>query len=451
MLDFKFENLGPIDTANIQLNRLTLLCGPNNSGKTYLTNTIYAYLKHWTFSLGWKISNEAIAKLEQYGSCEIDLEEELFSNWDDRCKAGANRFVAQVLPVSLATSADRLEQTYIETKIPIKEKWYENSLNLSIRKGTIHITKLANSYKITISSTSNISELSKIFLRSFIRVNVLNSLFNDEVFICSAERTGAIAFKNHINFYQENLRDAVESLENHELAAEMSAFKRDYAEAISDNLKFLMQLGISEKTPVNNRLITHYPELIEYFKEITLGSYRVDTNNQMYYTPNQSSNELKIGETSTSVRSLGMIWYWLQFIAKKNNILIVDEPEINLHPRNQRLFARFITRLVNCGVQVFITTHSDYIIREINTLILMSHTADHIPDIKKKYGYAESDKLIPYDVNVYVTKGNNNDSLSSKYSVVKIPVDSVTGVQIESFDNEINNLNKIQHSMLYGN
>ena len=171
----------------------------------------------------------------------------------------------------------------------------------------------------------------------------------------------------------------------------------------------------------------------------------------MYYTPNKSSDELNIGETSTSVRSLGMIWYWLQFIAKKNNILIIDEPEINLHPRNQRLFARFITRLVNCGVQVFITTHSDYIIREINTLILMSHTADHIPDIKRKYGYAESDKLIPYDVNVYVTKENNTDSLSSKYNVVKIPVDSVTGIQIESFDNEINNLNKIQHSMLYGN
>ena len=51
---------------------------------------------------------------------------------------------------------------------------------------------------------------------------------------------------------------------------------------------------------------------------------------------------------------------------------MVDEPELNLHPENQRRMARLFARLVNVGVKVFVTTHSDYIVKELNTLILLN-------------------------------------------------------------------------------
>ena len=52
---------------------------------------------------------------------------------------------------------------------------------------------------------------------------------------------------------------------------------------------------------------------------------------------------------------------------------MVDEPELNLHPANQRRIARLFACLVNLGVKVFITTHSDYIVKELNTLIMLNH------------------------------------------------------------------------------
>lgn len=73
-----------------------------------------------------------------------------------------------------------------------------------------------------------------------------------------------------------------------------------------------------------------------------------------------------------------IIWYWLNYKSNVNDLLMVDEPELNLHPENQRKFAQFIAELVNAGIKVFMTTHSDYIIRELNTLILLNSDKNHV-------------------------------------------------------------------------
>ena len=44
----KFKNLGPIEKGEIDLNDLkgiNLIIGKNNTGKTYLSNLLYCYLK----------------------------------------------------------------------------------------------------------------------------------------------------------------------------------------------------------------------------------------------------------------------------------------------------------------------------------------------------------------------------------------------------------------------
>ena len=42
------DNLGKIVKSEIELNNLTILVGDNNSGKTYITYSIYGMLKNWT-------------------------------------------------------------------------------------------------------------------------------------------------------------------------------------------------------------------------------------------------------------------------------------------------------------------------------------------------------------------------------------------------------------------
>ena len=44
---FKFQNLGPIASAEMELGDLTIIAGRNNTGKTYLAYTLYGFLKTW--------------------------------------------------------------------------------------------------------------------------------------------------------------------------------------------------------------------------------------------------------------------------------------------------------------------------------------------------------------------------------------------------------------------
>ena len=76
-----------------------------------------------------------------------------------------------------------------------------------------------------------------------------------------------------------------------------------------------------------------------------------------------------------------------------HKFLIIDEPELNLHPQNQRKVARLLARIVRAGIKVMISTHSDHIVRELNNLIMLS--ADKDGALRKKHGYDEEETLSP--------------------------------------------------------
>ncbi len=57
-MKFHFENLGLLDQAEIELADLTLICGENNTGKTYATYAIYGFLRSWRQILHYVLEPE---------------------------------------------------------------------------------------------------------------------------------------------------------------------------------------------------------------------------------------------------------------------------------------------------------------------------------------------------------------------------------------------------------
>lgn len=57
-------------------------------------------------------------------------------------------------------------------------------------------------------------------------------------------------------------------------------------------------------------------------------------------------------------------------------LLIIDEPEMNLHPEAQAKLIEFLAMLVNAGLNVVITTHSPYIIDHLANLIKAAEHED---------------------------------------------------------------------------
>ncbi|WP_374750004.1 AAA family ATPase [Corynebacterium glutamicum] len=56
----------------------------------------------------------------------------------------------------------------------------------------------------------------------------------------------------------------------------------------------------------------------------------------------------------------------------------MDEPELNLHPQNQVLMGRLLAALSHAGLKILATTPSDYIVRELSILVILSQkTSQH--------------------------------------------------------------------------
>jgi predicted ATPase len=71
----KVKNLGVLKQAEFEVGDLTIICGHNNTGKTYATYALYGFLAFWNESYAQKLlAKEEIQRLFTDGSVKINME-----------------------------------------------------------------------------------------------------------------------------------------------------------------------------------------------------------------------------------------------------------------------------------------------------------------------------------------------------------------------------------------
>jgi energy-coupling factor transporter ATP-binding protein EcfA2 len=185
-----------------------------------------------------------------------------------------------------------------------------------------------------------------------------------------------------------------------------------------------------------------HPDIMNDFGDIIGGEYVVDSNGELYFVPKGKMVRLSMVESSGAVRALLNIGCYIRHTAKKDDLLIMEEPESNLHPENQCRIARLLARLVNSGIKVLITTHSDYIVRELNTLVMLNADKPHLKKIAREEGYKENELISADKIKVYVAEKDN--------TLTPAPLDPEFGMEVRSFDTIIDRMNRIQDDIVWG-
>jgi hypothetical protein len=111
--------------------------------------------------------------------------------------------------------------------------------------------------------------------------------------------------------------------------------------------------------------------------------------------------------------------------------------------------------MVNSGIKVFITTHSDYLVKEINTLIMLNQQTTHTRAVQKQHSYADNELIDPNRVRLYTTALEGvklaGAARSSKIRTLKLAnIHADRGIEVETFDDTIEVMNSIQSEILYG-
>lgn len=463
-----FENLGALEYGELELADLTILCGENNTGKTYVTYLVYCLLTTWKQLVDVDFKREFL-DLRRNGLVKINLQEKFSDSWKDICSDTLKKFEEE-FPEMLASKSELFSKLTIQVDMPLGNAWKVREFKSELRsaKGNLLVTMIKQEHsdeiELAAPQSEEMSAQSMASLGEFIEERIFGLMLKDvipDVFIASTERTGATTFKKQLNLATSNLidllsqahKEGADSITPHKVFETIYG-RHEYALPVRHNVQFINQLPNTGAE--DGALFKEVPSLLKRFEGIVGGTYVTNKEGNTHFQPKGSSLKLSLGEVSSSVRSLLIVWYWLKHSAEKGDMLMLDEPELNLHPANQRKLARFIAALVNNGIKVFITTHSDYIIREFNTLIMLNQEAPAMEVVRKKFkDYLLEDKLAPERVALYMASEESILKAGGKRktkvkTLVRADISPTLGIEAKSFDETIDEMNAIQEAIYYG-
>ncbi|KAF5418883.1 MAG: hypothetical protein C5S49_01080 [Candidatus Methanogaster sp.] len=460
-MELSIRNLGPLKQAEFELGELTIICGHNNTGKTYVTYAVFGFLSEWRRFLPIHIPEENTTELLTDGVTELDIRtfiKDAQKILTDGCKS-----YTEMLPDIFASSQQHFINSNFQVNINISDiqsnSKFERTIS-AMESQLFSISKKQDKSEVTISL---LVEKEKVRIPHEIINRVISDALKDilfshlfpKPFIASAERTGAAIFRKELNFPRNRLLEQLGSMKKDLDPIEyLNKAYSGYALPVKVNVEFTRHL--EEIVKKDSFILKEQPTLLEEFSDIIGGNYTVTKNDELYYIPKSNKSlKLTMDESSSAVRSLLDIGFYLRHVAQPGDILMIDEPELNLHPENQRRITRLFSRLVNMGIKVFLTTHSDYIIKELNTLIMLNQDKPHLKKISADEGY-KSEELISADkIRVYIAEEalvmlDNNKRKTRVRTLVAADIDPELGVEARSFDTTIENMNRIQEAIVWG-
>ncbi len=440
-MKFKFENLGSIKNGELELNDLTIICGKNNTGKTYVNYAIYGFYKKILIGLRNTIRrNKYIERKEN--NYYIDLQQ-VYNNLDN-----INDYVLKEYNEMLYEVFNSEKDIFKDTKISIKHENLKNkeyfyreceSLSSAYSRFTEAkvIVKRENNILTVSQLEDNASEslIRDIILEGTLVLVIRETLYKDSgsIFMLPAERSGVNLFFKELNVSRN---DMIFNLNKNNTIEEVMNKVAKYALPVSDYINFLNSLD--NKNSDGQEKFKNIAKSLE--KEVIEGSYIITEDNSIeFMSISKESKKIEFHIASSTAKTLFGLDYYLNHNASINEFLVIDEPELNLHPDNQRKLARIIARIVNAGVKVLISTHSDYIIKELNNLIILGRKFEGFEELIEKYDYKEEELLQENRISAYISRDN---------SITEADIDD-EGIIMSTFDDVINCYNKSSDDIFY--
>ena len=448
-MKFKFNQFGYIDKGEVELADLTILCGKNNVGKTYISYAIYGFFKKLQRLAEFHIEKPQLDELKENGAIQIDLLG--LSELIQSCFKSASDSFTNGLESFFNAPDDYFHNTKIEFVCdnfkPDFSLVFKKVINFG-KHGILRFDKAENTDKLDIAlQTSTGSRISLGILSDVIAEQIATCLFAGQLplpFVITSERTGIALFYKELDISKNAILEHLSDNDKVNPIELLNSMRSRYAEPIKDNIDFIRDYeNVSKRKSFLKEDKEKYQGVFDVLQELLGGAFK-SIDKQVFFQPKKERGREKIVVpvyiASSSTKSLFLFDYYVNCLAEKNGLLIIDEPELNLHPDNQRIMARFLARLVNSGIKIIVTTHSDYLIRELNNCIMFNNEIKNKNELMKKQGFIEHDILKPEQISAY--------NIGSGHAITRVNVDRF-GINMAIFDELIANSNQAADDIYY--
>lgn len=409
-LRLDIEWLGPIVKGSIEIKPLTVFIGPNSSGKSYTAMFLYALYNSFTrkyYDYTWREDIDSSYKNIR----NLKTRRDYYSFIYDMLYRSLNEDVYEGL-TTVFGNLDLVNVNSNSMKVSISTKGikYSISLKKGKGKGEPHINIEMPEKDVFISLLEEKDKSLQIIRRG-------RRPKKDKVIALEAVSKSMFVLSGRF-YYMPASRSGLIQAHRTISSVIVTTFSRlsfqgmpKLTGVIADFIATL--ISIPDRIIYNRYMDDIYKKESKKFRKnikkaikflnnsILKGSIYLSDKEELMYKSNASKLNIPVVRTASGIAELAPLSLYLEYIIRPNDLLILEEPESHLHPELQRQIARLLAMLVNRGVRVLITTHSDYLLHQINILLLLSRLSE---EDRKRLGYMEDEYLNPDDVGAYLFK-----------------------------------------------
>lgn len=448
------SQLGAIKEGTIDLSkRLNVFCGPNGTGKTYMAYVIYGLLKSKIFI---KDKNNLAEELIKNSKTTYAIDFEMIREYRIDIIENLKNDIDGLFGISQESATlffESIKVDFVETEQQFKESILKERIQIVLTINRINIDFVKSENSDVVELTINDKQITEeemahlnLFLLSSI-VSLLSTYPISSTFILPVERNSIYTFSKELSIRKQEAVDHFHAMTGKGKIDKFDLLFKNtkrYPLPIKDGLIIADDLAEIKK---NNSIYLEFANEIE--KELFHGKVQIKSDGELNFKPDKAQKKLlPIHMTASIIKTLASLVIYLKHSAKRNDLIIIDEPEINLHPDNQVVLARLFARLINNGFRLIISTHSDYIIRELNNLIMLSSNNTEINELRSKYDYKPDEYINGADIGVYYFNYPNKMRGNKQIVVENLEI-SKSGFNVESVDDTIDKQNMISEELYY--
>ena len=454
-LELSVANLGPIESANIELRPLTVFVGPSNTGKSYIATLIYAlhnfinayansgrrFVEHIAFPAynarprPLDLSQEDIDSIHEWVISALPPVT-IVGNEGYRHPHKMPNAVAKVVNRNLSDMArmseplsDEIARCFgMESASNLVRYPHGGKSLLAIRGSAIGENGRDRRFQYEMELTNGDARLtSSVPEMAFARIDPdswyiwhLQSLMGEfqegkeeaaRALIADIAReavSGMVRPFNHPAHYLPADRAGV--MHAHQVAvrgaiasASRVGLRQDSPDPmLSGALGDFLQGLIALAEPRHRRRHANENLARRIEKSLMRGEALVKASPTGYpsffFRPDGWERDLPLMHASSMVSEIAPVVLYLRHFVQPGGLLIIEEPESHLHPAMQVEFIRLLAAAVQEGVRILITTHSEWVLEELANLVKMSA----LPDDKREGLEYPAISLRPDQVGVWL-------------------------------------------------
>lgn len=447
-MEVTVRNLGLIKEADIDLKPLTIFVGPNNAGKTWLAYALSGifgwyglakYIKAYAenrVSPAFPPLESAMKQALDEGNAKLDFvqfADEYSELYFNHVASLAPQWMQEFMGSDLALFDDlNIHVSLGETKDHFLQSALARSLRDELsfgrgRRGAL-LTMLKESGKkelfmYTAAQGAITEKLPEQGIREFIVGTIfqgLHTLLYERIYVFPTERTTFTAYPP-----KPGDRAPAETAPQEQSNKGVSWPVAHFLTEIMISL-FQSSAAAREREARTNECIAAYIQLAQFLEQhvlrgmVDFSTPEPDPRREILFT-SADGKTLEVSIASSMVKELSPLVLYLRYLAQPDEMIVIDEPEMNLHPEGQARLIEFLAMLVNAGIRVLLTTHSPYIVDHLANLMKAAEHTDQESRValQNNFYLQKAEAFIPKDaVSVFLVDGGTTKSILGEDGII---------------------------------